>query len=200
MSSLKTKSFFSTQIYHASLGLDSSTLNAIQKTIQRLPQVDAAGVQWCRKNYVHGYTSYGSLSKLHEQFTPFERLKTKLDQAVKKYVHALGLEFPTGRLELSNLWANVMPNDCYHAFHVHPLSVISGTFYVSVDAKSSPLRIEDPRASRFMAAPARPIRVDLRPKKGEVILFESWLSHEVPPHQSNRDRISVSFNYDWLGR
>ena len=32
---------------------------------------------------------------------------------------------------------------------------------------------------------------------GNVILFESWLRHEVPVNQTDDQRISVSFNYAW---
>jgi len=30
-----------------------------------------------------------------------------------------------------------------------------------------------------------------------VILFESWLRHEVPPARFAGERISISFNYAW---
>lgn len=193
-------SLFPTQVYQGPLGLDARTLKEIRKTALSLPQIDEEGVEWCRTNYPNGYTSYGSLSRLHEQFSPFEALKKKLDARVREFTRKLGMKFDTGELALSSLWVNVMPRDCYHAFHLHPLSVISGTFYVSVGKGSSPLRIEDPRAAQFMAAPPRKFQVDLRPRDGEVILFESWLRHEVPPHQMAQERISVSFNYDWLGR
>ena len=32
---------------------------------------------------------------------------------------------------------------------------------------------------------------------GTVLLWESWLRHEVPLNQSAEERISVSFNYRW---
>ena len=193
-------SFFATQVRQASLKLSPRVMRHIKKTALALPAIDEAGVEWSEKNYPNGYTSYGSLSQLHHHFSVFDELKNKLDQEVRKYTKALGLTFETGKLELSAIWVNVMPKDCYHAFHIHPLSVVSGTFYVSVPNGTSPLRIEDPRASRMMASPARKIRVDLKPKKGDVILFESWLNHEVPPHKSSEPRISVSFNYDWNNR
>jgi uncharacterized protein (TIGR02466 family) len=47
-----------------------------------------------------------------------------------------------------------------------------------------------------MAAPARKFQEDLVPKVGEIILFESWLKHEVPPNRVKGTRISVSFNYE----
>ena len=35
------------------------------------------------------------------------------------------------------------------------------------------------------------------PEAGEVLLWESWLRHEVPMNMADEDRISVSFNYGW---
>jgi len=33
---------------------------------------------------------------------------------------------------------------------------------------------------------------------GRLVLFESWLRHEVPPNPVNDERVSVSFNYSWF--
>ncbi|MEL7117269.1 MAG: TIGR02466 family protein, partial [Pseudomonadota bacterium] len=64
----------------------------------------------------------------------------------------------------------------------------------------------DPRHAMMMAAPPRvkDAREDMQnfvyiaPKPGDVLLWESWLRHEVPMNMSDDDnRISVSFNYAW---
>jgi uncharacterized protein (TIGR02466 family) len=55
----------------------------------------------------------------------------------------------------------------------------------------------------MMAAPTRlpDAREEMRsfiyvaPKVGDVLLWESWLRHEVPMNMAEDDRISVSFNY-----
>ncbi len=39
--------------------------------------------------------------------------------------------------------------------------------------------------------------VYVTPKAGEVLLWESWLRHEVPMNMAEDERISVSFNYGW---
>jgi uncharacterized protein (TIGR02466 family) len=57
-----------------------------------------------------------------------------------------------------------------------------------------------------MAAPprianARPSNrpwITLPAEAGHVVLFESWLRHEVAPNRVNEERISVSFNYNWF--
>jgi uncharacterized protein (TIGR02466 family) len=35
------------------------------------------------------------------------------------------------------------------------------------------------------------------PSPGEVLLWESFLRHEVPVNRSEDERITVSFNYGW---
>ena len=192
------KSIFVTLVEQKKLKIPSKLHQQLIATAEGLPKMDPVGVRWSQKNYRKGYTSYGSLSNLHSQFTVFDRLKTELDREVKAYAKALKLQFPRGELKLSSLWVNVMPKDCYHAFHAHPNSIVSGTYYLKVPKGSAILRLEDPRSGLFMASPARKIQMDLTPKSGEVIFFESWLKHEVPPHDSSDSRISVSFNYDWI--
>ena len=70
------------------------------------------------------------------------------------------------------------------------------------------LKFEDPRLAHQMAAPPR--RADApsayapssacRRKAGDLVLFESWLRHEVPPARFSGERISISFNYAWQPR
>lgn len=192
------KALFSTFVLQKKLKIDLKTHRELVRTSLKLPEVDEAGLAWSGKNYPNGYTSYGSLSELHRHFSVFESLKKALDFEVKAFNKKAGLKVPRGEIALSALWVNLMPKNCYHAFHAHPNSVISGTYYLSVPKKTSPLRLEDPRAGLFMACPPRSIRVDLLPKPGDLILFESWLKHEVPPHQTDETRVSISFNYDWI--
>jgi uncharacterized protein (TIGR02466 family) len=192
------KSHFETWVEHKRLPFAARSRILLEQTIRKLPEVDRVGVRWSRKHYPGGYTSYGSLSDLHQQFSVFDELKRYLDREARTFARRVGMVFPRGELKLSSLWANLMTPGCYHAFHLHPNSIVSGTYYVSVPEGAGPLRIEDPRAGLFMACPPRRLQVDLQPRAGEVVLFESWMKHEVPPHRGMGERISVSFNYDWI--
>ncbi len=92
-----------------------------------------------------------------------------------------------------------------HAAHLHPHSVLSGTYYVSVPEGAGGLRLEDPRLPMMMAAPPRRddapegqrAFVTLAPSAGDVVMWESWLRHEVLPGKTREPRISISFNYAW---
>jgi len=37
--------------------------------------------------------------------------------------------------------------------------------------------------------------VYLTPAAGTILMWESWLRHEVPANRAKSDRISISFNY-----
>lgn len=169
-------------------------------------ETDPEGREWSRTHYRHGYTSYGSITDLHRRYPHFEELGGLLDRHARKFARHLDMDLQGGSLCLSSLWVNIMPANAAHTLHLHPLSVLSGTYYVSLPKGSSRLKFEDPRLACFMAAPpklpgARPRNqqfVELAPKQGQVALWESWLRHEVPPNSGRKDRISVSFNYDWV--
>ena len=70
----------------------------------------------------------------------------------------------------------------------------------------SRIKFEDPRLAAFMAAPPRvaearaPNRVfvEYPAEAGRVVLFESWLRHEVPASRIATERVSVSFNWNWF--
>lgn len=166
---------------------------------------DEDGQDWSATHYPHGYTSYGSLTDLHRRNPYFEELGRDLTRHARKVARALDMDLQGGKLNLSSCWVNIMPANTAHSLHLHPLSVLSGTYYVDVPKNASSIKFEDPRLSKFMAAPpklpdARPRNecfVALKPKPGQVVMWESWLRHEVPPNRSDADRISISFNFDW---
>ncbi len=108
------------------------------------------------------------------------------------------------KLKLDSLWINILPHGGIHTSHIHPHSVISGTTYVAMPEGASAIKFEDPRLPMMMAAPTRKpktparrcaISSTSRPKVGDVLLWESWLRHEVPMNMAEDERISVSFNY-----
>jgi len=197
---------FPTLIYSAPLGAGSAALNReLLDECRRIRQRDAAGRRWSAKNYPGGYTSYGSLDQLHRMSSTFIRLRERIDRHVSAYARALAWDLRGGRLEMSDCWANLMGRGSAHSLHLHPQAVISGTYYVRTPPGSAGLKFEDPRLSKFMAAPMRRAgarrellsHVSHPARAGRLVLFESWLRHEVPAGGSAGERVSLSFNYHW---
>ena len=202
----KTKLLFSTPLYHASLSESRPfDLGQLEKSCWSIAQEDEAGQKWCDENNYPGYTSYASLSDLTWRSPFFEELKHLLDLHVKTFVEELDFDLEGRNLKLEDLWINILPEGGNHSAHIHPNSVVSGTTYISMPSGSSAIKFEDPRHSMMMAAPSRikdakeylkPF-IYVNPSVGDVLLWESWLRHEVPANNSSEERISISFNYSW---
>jgi len=200
-------SLFVTRLYRAALSDHAPAIDAseLETSCIVIAEDDEAGQDWCAANGYPGYTSYASLTDLPWRFPIFADLVKVLDAHVAAFVEDLEFELGDGKLVLEDLWINILPEGGTHSSHIHPHSVISGTTYVTMPDGASALKLEDPRSARMMAAPARrkDAREDLRtfvyvaPKVGEVLLWESWLRHEVPMNMAEDARISVSFNYRW---
>jgi uncharacterized protein (TIGR02466 family) len=199
---------FVTNLYEASLAGDrgfDSFRDELEAGCRMMAQEDQAGRAWCRREGYGGYTSYASLDDLPRRATVFGTLKTKLDRHAAAFAEAVELDLGAGRLRLDSMWVNLLKPGAAHSGHIHPHSVLSGTVYVATPPGSGGLKLEDPRLGLMMAAPPRRAEaseaaksfVYLQPEAGTVLMWESWLRHEVTPHRGRGERISVSFNYAW---
>ncbi len=211
---MPTLSLFPTRIRHTALssepGWPALELE-LEEACRGLAAEDAAGRAWSKRHGYRGYTSYASLDDLPRRATVFGALKRRLDREAGAFAAELGLELGGRRLKLDSLWVNVLRPGGAHSGHLHPLSVLSGTLYVATPEGAGAIRFEDPRLPMMMARP--PVGPDAdealrsfhshQPRPGDLLLWESWLRHEVMPHGgkagpgSGGERISLSFNYGW---
>ena len=200
-------SLFVTRLFRAALSELGKPIDIdeLEASCWSIAEDDEAGQNWCEANGYPGYTSYASLTDLPWRFPIFKTLKKTLDKHVAAFAEDLQFDLDGRKLKLEDLWINILPQGGTHSSHLHPHSVISGTTYVAMPEGASALKLEDPRSGRLMAAPPRKkdareelqTFIHVKPQVGDVLLWESWLRHEVPMNMSEEDRISVSFNYRW---
>jgi uncharacterized protein (TIGR02466 family) len=204
---MPTRAWFSTLIYREPLiRSGAARFNAaLADECRQLRDYDAAGRRWSAVNYPGGYTSYASLSELHRFSSTFAGLERKITRHVRAFARELDLDLRGKTVAMTDCWVNIMPPAAAHSLHLHPLAFISGTYYVVTPAGCPGLKFEDPRLDRFMAAPpktatAKPSNlphVTYPAVAGNLVLFESWLRHEVAANRVDAERISLSFNYNW---
>lgn len=201
----RIKPWFPTFIYSAPLRRDVRALNReLLAECRKIRERDRKGQRWSNDHYPGGYTSYSSLDQLHRMSSTFHRWRKIIDRHVQAFAAAQQWDLRGRKLEMTDCWANLMQRGAAHSLHLHPLAAVSGTYYVHTPRGSPGLKFEDPRLSRFMAAPPRIAASTLAPhilypaRAGDVILFESWLRHEVPVQGISGERVSLSFNYHWV--
>ena len=190
---------FSTPIDEAEIG-DDALLADLAHSIRTFAVDDIAGRRWSREHRFPGYTSYASLNDLTKRDPAFADLARLLTRHAGRFARELGWDV---RPKLDSLWANLLKSGGQHSGHIHPHSILSGTFYVEAPAGSGAIRFEDPRLGLMMAAPTR--RADagdalqpfvaITPRPGLLLLWESWLRHEVLPGTGKAERLSISFNF-----
>ena len=205
MSDIKT--LFVTRLYRAPLSEMGKAVdrNELENSCWSIANDDEAGQEWCEENGFPGYTSYASLTDLGWRFPIFADLIKVLDKHVAAFVKDLDFDLDDKKITLDSLWINILPQGGVHTSHIHPHSVISGTTYLNMPMDTSAIKFEDPRSAMMMAAPVRKkdARDEMRsffyvaPEVGDVLLWESWLRHEVPVNMAEDERISISFNYGW---
>jgi uncharacterized protein (TIGR02466 family) len=195
------RNLFATRLYEAELQVPE-LLQALAHSIRTLAEDDEAGRRWSRDKGYKGYTSYASLNDLPQRDPAFAELRAVLTRYAGAFAKELAFDLPH-RPKLDSLWVNLLKPGGHHTAHIHPLSILSGTLYVEAPKGSGPIRFEDPRLPLMMAAPVRrddapeemrPF-VSIEPRPGLLLMWESWLRHEVLAGPAKADRLSISFNF-----
>lgn len=197
---------FPTPLWQAQLD-DAGLLADLAHSVQALAQDDAAGRRWSRDHRYRGYTSYASLNDLPVRDPAFGQLARWLARQASAFAAAAHMDLAKGhsprKPKLDSLWVNVLKPGGGHSGHIHPHSIISGTLYIEVPPGSGTIRFEDPRLPMLMHSPPRTADapaeqrnfVHIEPAAGDLLLWESWLRHEVMPSAAKTDRVSISFNF-----
>lgn len=103
---------------------------------------------------------------------------------------------------ITAMWANITTQNHRHMFHVHPNSLLSGIIYVKAPLNCGNIVFSDPRPAARMMEPdyfemndLNAGSIQMKPEKGKMIFWPSWLPHGVEKGQNQgTDRIAIAFN------
>ena len=205
MANASTKTYFATSIHE--IGVvdpvkEADLMDELKAGVFMLSEEDEAGIAWCESQGYLGYTSYASLNDLPMRIPAFAELEKRLVKAANAHARALGFEMGSHKLSMDSYWVNLLDPGAGHSGHIHPNSILSGTFYLDLPEGASAIRFEDPRLPFMMNSP--PLRSDVadeekrfiyfQPEIGQALFWESWLRHEVMVNMADDPRLSISFN------
>ncbi len=135
---------------------------------------------------------------LHEH-PQFAELVEIIEAAVRGVISRMALEHEA--FELTALWANINPPGAPHPPHFHPNNFLSGVYYLQVTEGQDSITFHEPRTQVDIVAPhvqrfsqyTAP-HYSMPVKPGRLVIFPAWLTHSVKRNESQRLRISISFN------
>lgn len=105
-------------------------------------------------------------------------------------------------LRICNFWFNVNPKGSYNTLHNHQSSVLSGVYYIDIpDENMGNIEFHrDDEAQYYIPenldryTQFTSTKATYKPETGLLLIFPSWLRHFVHSNQSEKHRISMSFN------
>jgi len=148
------------------------------------------------------FTTYHSPDRDYAGTVSDLALLNTIEENCNKFLNYLG--YKTNGNIIEN-WLNVNPYLTGHDVHQHYGSIISGVLYLDVAENCGDLIFYDPIKERqqHRAHYKKYQKLDnddyfstyhFKPVVGNIIIFESWLSHSVSLNFSNKKRFSVAFN------
>ena len=148
----------------------------------------------------------------HWSEAPVQQLTRFCHTSVGRVVHRLSdysdEEFQALRFDYHS-WFHVTRTGGYQGVHNHPNASWSGIFCVDPGDElperpdSGVVRFHDPRAAanyyidagcERLKVPHRVGGYQIRHEAGKLVIFPSYLNHEIFPYQGERPRVVVAFN------
>jgi uncharacterized protein (TIGR02466 family) len=100
-------------------------------------------------------------------------------------------------LELTH-WVNINAQGSRNVMHDHKGGEFSAVYYLQGE-NCGPLRLVNP--ANILGDHVNGVFVRdfyFHPKDGDLILFPSWVPHEVEPNFSPRDRVNIAFDIRYI--
>jgi uncharacterized protein (TIGR02466 family) len=121
-------------------------------------------------------------------------------QDIQNYIDPLVLEFKKAYnitsdiLQLKQSWINITPPKGFQDLHIHNFAVprtISGVLYLDIPENSGEIQFH-PSLSYEQDYKGT---YNYKPESGLILIFHGHQPHRVLFNKSNKNRISLSFNY-----
>ncbi|WP_193367248.1 TIGR02466 family protein [Pelagibius marinus] len=183
--------FFPTLVWRQELpparaeAANNRLLAAIDKQLTPRP-AQTAGVGWQTAQDLHLQPAFADLAKVI----------VEAGEAALKSIEA-----EHNGLTITGCWANVNPPEARHRAHTHPNNFLSGVYYVRAPQGGNHISFTDPRVQCAVMQPRyrkdnvlNASVINLEVADGVMILFPSWLQHDVRRNASNEERVTIAFN------
>lgn len=131
-----------------------------------------------------------------------KRIKEVIIEEVKEFCAKFGYNTDLYDFEVSNLWANRMAMGSTHKCHSHYGHVFSGCCYVQIPENSGLITFHSPIVTNKAEVKPKDYTTHnsgmwtLEVTEGDIVMWESYLRHEVPSIPYDGIRMTVAFDVD----
>lgn len=183
MNNIRIMDLFPTPLYINHI--DDPLINQQKNYLLNLPKVLNMGNLRSESGYIFEYPL-------------FTELKKTINEHIKQFVNIL---YPNSNIDvyITQSWANYTEPNQYHHKHSHPNSFISGVYYVNAIKNEDMIKFYKDLPFIYQINHNQPNNynsgdVAILVESGDLVLFPSNFTHNVPPTTSKETRISIAFN------
>lgn len=147
----------------------------------------------------HKLSSNDFSDNLIEEYDLVE-FKNELMAHLSEYLKEINRPHRVEQVKITASWMTSYTAGDYAQQHCHGVADISGVYYVNAMTDD---------AKFYFSSPTRTLKSSyifnhildkkyIEPKTGTIVLFPGWLEHGVETQVSNQERVSVSFNLEFI--
>jgi len=164
-----------------------------------MKQLDSENIN--KNRFYNGRTTHSTNNNLAE-LTEFSEFTESLKSHAKIFIDELGYDYEKISENFKPYYfATELNKGSMQERHIHAFQ-LSGILYIKVPENSAPIQFLDPNHIReYMDWPIKDYEnpntfktVNYKPSKGSLLLWPSYLYHQVLVHQVNDNRIGLVLN------
>ena len=114
-----------------------------------------------------------------------------------------GWEYVPNKQRIVAMWAIINKKNSYNVKHNHQNCYLSSAYYIKKPENSGDITFYDPKEVKTYRFPEverntsySAESITVKPKEGDLLIFPSYLYHDVGVNLSDEERVVVSFNID----
>ena len=124
------------------------------------------------------------------------QIKRKIRDEIMPF---LGARKDSFDIEFHNSWGNINGFGAWNTPHLHNGCFYSGAMYIHADGDEGDIHFidKDPKVVGEMPdSPRLGDNVTIHPRTGDLLMFPSAAMHMVAPNLTDKERYSISFNFN----
>jgi uncharacterized protein (TIGR02466 family) len=190
-------------VFPTCIGSDSQIELAKELLPVCLEYINSDGVSFNNNNHHLSTYENRKIDNILHNDKRFLNFKNYITSLAKEYSYINNIEY----VDMHHFFnINKMMQNSSHTVHTHQGAILSGLIYLKVSEFSSPILFRDPRQYRQFidyktsnntsAIQTFLPHITIPPKVGDVLIWPSWLEHEVPYNPNDDERITLVFNLE----
>ena len=198
MSDIKVRNLFSVPIFHYKLENYKETNKELLNYILELQKNDKIGNTHSNKGGWHSQNF-----DIVNQGSPINFLNKIKDYLKHIISNEFGWKYVPNKQRIVAMWAIINKKNSFNVMHNHQNCYFSSAYYVKKPKNSGDITFFDPKEAKTYRFPKiekyteySAGAVTIKPEEGDLLIFPSYLYHEVGVNLSEDDRVVISFNVD----